>query len=1115
MGKIIPKVRMRMNKTILRNIYLVNWYGFTNTVIPVSEDLTLISGENECGKSTILDAVKYAYTGDTQFNKATSGYNTGTGRRNLVSYTRCLVDASAGIYARPAEKIPAVYTHIALEYYDQINENPFILGVVIETGISDIRGTHWYAMDGKTFQDVSFVYKENSVTKPYDASGFQRAYNVPMKSKKEGITLFMQMTGLKLPYQEVPKYQRKLRNIMAYNPAAKIQEFIKESVLEEHNINFDKLKEAKKNIERINQSLEQINQELQDLDSILKDYDEHDRGALRLKIDDIKTIYQDVIRFQTGRREAEEVIRINKDACELLEKAINEQTEEIEQLEYYYSEAKSSLNALDVSKAIVASEQLLHQYESQLSVLQKEAQELELFQSEMQEVLDQADTFGMELPDTDMAGKLTAKSVGAAEKKQFAENLKQEIRRCRDHLIAAHTLLGQELAGIRESCIEQNEIIENCKKNKVDYSYVREQISLIREINHEFEKKGIRDEARMAFEYVVELKDPEWRDAIEAFLGIHRYAVIVSPDTFDIANRVLDHSRHRYVELVNSKRLQTRKLDCHEDSVFHFLDIQNDTAARFFMFWLGRIHAAALEDVPRYDNAMSKEGKLSRNMAVSYINTKRINNYCLGSEAIRLNREMAEKKLRRLEQREKEILSEQTDVLKKSEFLQERSEQFREYNYNAHKEAANVTSALNEERGHYQDLLEAQKNNAEFMALNERVSELGSQLEVKKRAKGANLDEKVTKSAEIAAKEKEAAEYRRREEKAQQNLEEERILSKSAVEKAVEEYDGFLSGKNKNGGLMREESRKRADRRVRELEGNIIGKQQAFNNRKQEVDRLPVGLGEEASYQKRRTQIWIDDLQGIQQKLKEQTVTYERIFKREFVLNIYETAKTARSDIADINKELRKLEFATRYQFDVKLLNDNSDYARILRYAEYLQETNNMADEQMTLTGLLGYDDDEVELRENEIKEIINKIIDKDDLSEIKRFADYRNYMSYEIIINNDEVTNGKLSRQVGYNSGAGTQIPYTLILSAALSMLYNVRVNSVRLLFIDEPFEKMSDHNIKLMLAFFKNQDFQVIFCAPPNKLESIGSECGVIIPVLKISNDNMQIGKVQFHEQ
>lgn len=315
---------------------------------------------------------------------------------------------------------------------------------------------------------------------------------------------------------------------------------------------------------------------------------------------------------------------------------------------------------------------------------------------------------------------------------------------------------------------------------------------------------------------------------------------------------------------------------------------------------------------------------------------------------------------------------------------------------------------------------------------------------------------------------------------------------------------------------MQHENKARIDRRVRELEANINGKQQSYNNRKQEVDRLPIGLEHEAAYQKRRGKIWIDDLQGIQQKLKEQTVTYERIFKREFVLNIYETAQTARSDISDINKELRKLQFSTRYQFDVRLLNDTSDYAKILRYARYLQETNNMADEgQLTFMGFMGYDNDEVETRENEIKDIINKIIDKNDIAEIKKFADYRNYMSYEIIINNDEVKDGKLSKQVGYNSGAGTQIPYTLILSAALSMLYNVRVNSVRLIFIDEPFEKMSDHNIKLMLEFFKNQDFQVIFCAPPNKLESIGSECGVIIPVLKITNDNMQIGKVRFHEE
>lgn len=1104
-----------MNKTILRNIHLINWYGFSNRTIPVSENLTLISGENECGKSTILDAIKYAYTGDTQFNKATSGYNTGVGKRNLVSYTRCLVDASAGIYARPADKIPVVYTHIALEYFDQINENPFVLGVVIETAVTDIRGTHWYALDGKRIADISFVYEEDSLIKPYDASGFQKKYGVQMKTKKEGITLFMQMIGLKLPYQEVPKYQRKLRNIMAYNPAAKIQEFIKESVLEEHDINFDKLKEAKKNIEQINGSLEQINQELQDLDSILADYDEHDKKAVQLKIDDIKIKYKDLVQCQRDIREAEELIKRSSITCEALGKKIEEQNQEIDDIDKTYSETRRALLDLDVSKAIEASKQLIDTYEKQLTKLNDEKERLETFQQKMKEMIVQLSEMGVTIQNDNVLGRLTSKNLEVAEKQRFIDSLKEEVQECRDTLIEKNILLKKELEIVQNECIEQNNIIESCNKNRMDYSNVQEQVELIKEINRELLKHDINEEAHMAYEYVIELKDENWRNAIEAFLGVHRYAVIVSKYAFDVANAVLDKSRYRYVELVNTKRLMSKVKDCEKDSVFHYLSVQNETAANYFKFWLGRIHAVNIENVPDYDNAMSMEGKLSRNMAVTYINTRKIRSYCLGSQAIELNRRAAEKRLHELEKKEKEILLEQRSVQDKSKYLQDGISCFKEFNLNSHKEWTDVSVDLNNEKGHYKELLESQKNNAEFMALNERVSVLGNQLEIKKKDLEENIKQKIILETTVSEKKKLVKDLKEKEIEKQAELNKERIVGNSSVEKAIEEYDQYLSGDNQNGGLMVRATKERVDRRVREIEGNIIGKEQAYNNRKQEVDKLPIGLEYEADYQRRRGKIWIDDLQGIQQKLKEQTITYERIFKREFVLNIYNTAKDAKDDISDINKELRKLQFSTKYQFDVKMLNDNSDYAKILRYAEYLQETNNMSDGQMTFTSLMSYENDEVETREREIRDIINKIIDHNDIAEIKKFADYRNYMSYEIIINNDEVKDGKLSKQVGYNSGAGTQIPYTLILSAALSMLYNVRVNSVRLIFIDEPFEKMSDHNIKLMLDFFKNQNFQVIFCAPPNKLESIGSECGVIIPVLKISNDNMQIGEIKFHEQ
>lgn len=43
----------------------------------------------------------------------------------------------------------------------------------------------------------------------------------------------MQMTGLKLNMKQMPTYLRKLRGIMSYDPDAKIDRFIRESVLEE------------------------------------------------------------------------------------------------------------------------------------------------------------------------------------------------------------------------------------------------------------------------------------------------------------------------------------------------------------------------------------------------------------------------------------------------------------------------------------------------------------------------------------------------------------------------------------------------------------------------------------------------------------------------------------------------------------------------------------------------------------------------------------------------------------------------------------------------------------------------------------------------------------------
>lgn len=314
---------------------------------------------------------------------------------------------------------------------------------------------------------------------------------------------------------------------------------------------------------------------------------------------------------------------------------------------------------------------------------------------------------------------------------------------------------------------------------------------------------------------------------------------------------------------------------------------------------------------------------------------------------------------------------------------------------------------------------------------------------------------------------------------------------------------------------MAQETRGRIARSIEQHKKELFSLQAAYNSHYSGSE-LTVGTEGRELYAARKDRIWMDNLQEIRQELDAQTRRYEDIFKNEFVLNIRKYCEKAREDLKQINGELAKLDFSAKYQFDVHYVKDGTEYAKIIEYARYLEEREQLgsSDGQMTFGMFTSVSDEEGEHLEKELRKIINRIIEKNSEETIARFADYRNYMTYEILVSNQILNRAKLSRQTGFNSGAEVQIPYLLILSSALLMIYNQRIHSTRLVFIDEPFAKMDPGNVKLMLNFMRQQKLQVIFCSP-DKTETIGNECEVLLPVLRVRPDRMQLGIVQFHEE
>ena len=1096
----------------LKKVRLINWYGFSNETAPIGF-FTLIAGRNGNGKSAMLDAIKYAAYGDTVFNKSSES----KGSRTLSSYTRGLLDATAGTYMRPADQIPNVYSHIALEYFDDVEDKSFVLGAVIETNAANNCQTYRYVADRFSLDQMEHTYKENGLDIPLSASALQKKYRLTLLNREQGLPRFMQMTGLKLNLGQMPTYLRKLRGIMSYDPNARIDQFIRESVLEERNVDFKKLIEAKENIEQLNDNFNMIQEEIGELDCVLGEYDAWESESNRLLADDIRVVYKamkalkEEIEKQNTERERAQKTR--EDAAENL-KILEKRRKDVQKR---LMEAKISLNSLDSMRMINQEQERLEKLEKDRGDLRKKRSDLEQFQTVISEIMNRFFEKAEQIADRDILASLCGYEYTAAQKASAVQGMKQKIDLAYDEIVKQISGVERGIEDLEEGLNTQNRILEECKRHQNTYRQIPEYVGLKEQINRELERRKISARAKFACEYVIGLEDEKWRDAIEAFLGPRRYTILVDPEYYDIADDVLDRSEFRYAHLFNTKLLMRREVKVEEDSVISMLQIKNPVAKRYFEFQLGRMHAVSLEKVRMYENAISKEGRVSVAMDSYFLRFDRIRSYYLGQKTFELNRIRAQKEISRLQEEKTEKLTTKNALLEKKSVLAQDKEFFREYDYDAHLKYQSVSVAVRECRAQLERLQKAQINNQEYVELNETVGRLEDEQNA--------IGEEYTKNIQIDSDQKtviarceDRINEKKESLKGQENrYKEYQIEHYAVVQKTVEAYEKYLENGGKGpGGLLAEETRGRIRRSIEQHKSNLM-QLQADYNAKHSGNMLPRGTEGRSQYAARRDRIWMDNLQEIRQKLEEQTRRYENIFKNEFVLTILNSCERARNDLKQINRELANLNFAAKYEFDVHYVRDGSEYAKIIDYARYLDEREQIGgreEGQLTFGMLTTISDEEGEQLEQDMKRIVNRIIEKNSDETISRFADYRNYMTYEILITNQVLNRAKLSRQTGFNSGAEVQIPYLLILASALLLIYNQRINSTRLVFIDEPFAKMDPGNVKLMLDFLRSQRLQVIFCSP-DKTESIGNECEVILPALRVAADRMELGIVQFHKE
>ena len=284
---------------------------------------------------------------------------------------------------------------------------------------------------------------------------------------------------------------------------------------------------------------------------------------------------------------------------------------------------------------------------------------------------------------------------------------------------------------------------------------------------------------------------------------------------------------------------------------------------------------------------------------------------------------------------------------------------FGDYNFDAFKMYERVLSDYLEKQEDLKRLEEAQKNNFEFMELSGQVSKLKQDIEDVIREQDIIRDNMSKTKTEYDINKIKLSEKQESIIKAENILKDYQIKNNVIYKNAIEDYKKHIAnGPGSDGGRLQD--RAYAEALLKETSEKLTKAQASYNAVRPVSGQLPMSAQSRPEYETRKSRIWMDDLQEIQQKLKEQTKRYEEIFKNEFVLTVLKSCEAARDDLKLINAELARLKFKSRYEFDVKYVKDGSDYEKILEYAKYLKEREELGTTsgQMTFDTLVSYTDD-------------------------------------------------------------------------------------------------------------------------------------------------------------
>lgn len=1067
---------MDNQKKILTRIQLINWHYFENERISVNGS-TLISGENTAGKSTILDAIQLVLTTNTRrFNVAANE----KGNRSLKGYVRCKIGTVGEAYLRK-NVVPA---NVALEFYEEKGNRYFVIGVHMTSQDEESAViTKWYAEECR-LEELSFtVDNRPALSDEFRINGKHIRY---IEQKNAARDRFKRRLG-----NLEDKFFDIIPKSLAFKPMDNVKEFINKFVLSETKIDVASLRENIETLNELEYLLERSQKQFSALENILDAYERIEKKEHDIQVNDILLMLANKDAMQQELEDIKKAIRLKRQYVESNNQELELEKQKRTALEEQIIAIKVAIKSNSSNQMIEDTKRRIQQLEREISTNNNQEQELKEQIEKLRQYLQcvskiQAKVQCPVLTNSEVL--LLASEEDSKEKSRIIEKIEELQGNQREKIRNIHVDLLSRMKLLNDTINDLQCRIKKLEKRKL--SFPDQTVALKEAIEKEFERRNMHSPVYILAE-LLEITEEKWVNAVEGYLNKQKFYLIVEPEYYDIALEVYDRKRKQIhtAGIINTKKIPLTG-EVNSDSLAYVVQSKNRYAKAYANYLLGRVMCCEnVDELENYDIAITHQCMLYQGYVVRRINPANYRDPYIGQNAYRTQIVNVRKLL-------EEKSTERSTLREEMQLYSEVLESEKKFNFTILKLYVNAPA----KRAELERRLTHEKVELQKASNDPSLIQLQIDLEGKENEKKAvdETEKRLGNENGRLLNQIEAAEQtgRSREiEEAEMTAALEKRLDADGIvyQEALDKYN--LNRRTKTAKRIAENfapQRSQFENEKTNLVDHMKGLQYRYNT--DFTQDFIVGISGMAEYREAAVKLRSVEMIQYEDKLRQAKEDCEQIFKSDFLSKMKELIENAKVEFRNLNKALDSIYYGDdSYHFKIGFDRKKEGLYRMIT-SENNQEGINLWTAAFE------------EQYKEEMAELFDKLMTKDDSGQkiVEEYTDYRSYLDYDIEIRKKDGSVQRFSDIYGEKSGSETQVPYYVAIAASFYQIYRYG-NSVRIMLLDEAFDKMDDERIGSMMEFFNGLDLQVIMATPPAKIETIGEKVDTVLTVIRVGQSSI----------